>query len=133
MDVHCVGRQIASGRQEVLHLTGQADHGRVRSLSPVPPSAAVLPSPTAWRRPSLPQTSSSRAGPQHWLTILAVGRPSNLTALPLHRYRHQWHNGEVLVKRSGERGGRGGGGKKKKKWECGGRGEKGERQSCLTT
>jgi UDP-N-acetylglucosamine--N-acetylmuramyl-(pentapeptide) pyrophosphoryl-undecaprenol N-acetylglucosamine transferase len=92
--------RIASAGWQVLHLTGQADHGRVsEAYRQSGLSAAVLPFTDRMAEAMFASDLIvSRAGASTLAEILAVGRPSILLPYPFHRDRHQWHNGGVLVK-----------------------------------
>lgn len=91
---------IASAGWQVLHLTGQADCERVRgAYRESGLSAAVLPFTDRMAEAMFASDLIvSRAGASTLAEILAVGKPSILLPYPFHRDRHQWHNGEVLVK-----------------------------------
>ncbi len=85
---------------QALHLTGAADHQRIADAYASARTPAVVLAFTDRMSDAMVASDLiiSRAGASSLAEILALGRPSILLPYPFHRDRHQWHNGDVLVR-----------------------------------
>lgn len=94
-----LGGLIASHGWQVLHLSGQADQGRVAAAYAEARTPAQVHAFTDRMAEAMAACDLivSRAGASTLAEVLAMGKPSVLLPYPFHRDRHQSHNARVLV------------------------------------